>query len=94
MGYRAAGAGGVPVALELHGDHLPACRKGFEQRPESEVDGQQATVEQDERPPAAADLVVEPQAVHWCVRHGGYDGTRPASSSRSAARWRRPWTVD
>jgi len=41
--HRAAGVGGVPVALEFHRDHLPARREGFEQRPEIEVDGQQAT---------------------------------------------------
>ena len=77
--HRAVGVGGVPVALELHRDHLPARRQGFEQRPEIEVDGQQATVEQHEWPPSAADLVVELQAVHRCVRHARYDGTRPAT---------------
>jgi hypothetical protein len=40
----AAGAGGVPVALELHRDYLPARRKWFGQPPEIEVDGHQATV--------------------------------------------------
>ncbi len=40
---------------------------------------------QHEWPPTAADLVVELQAVHRCVRHTGYDGTRPANSSRTAA---------
>jgi hypothetical protein len=77
---------GVPVALELHRDHLPARREGFQQRPETEIDGQQAAVEQHEWPPAAVDLVVELQPVHRCVRHAGYDGTRPADSSRSADR--------
>jgi hypothetical protein len=67
--HRPTGIGGVPVALELHRDHLPARRKGSEQRPEIEVDGQQATVEQHEWPPAAANLVVELQAVHRCVCH-------------------------
>ena len=66
---RAAGVGGVPVALELHRDHLPARREGFEQRPEIEVDGQQATVEQYERPAAAMNLVVELQAFHRRVCH-------------------------
>jgi hypothetical protein len=42
--HRAAGVGSVPVALELHRDHLPARRERLEQRPEAEVDGQQATV--------------------------------------------------
>ena len=42
--HRAAGVGGVPVALELDRDHLPARRERLEQRPEIEVDGQQATV--------------------------------------------------
>src|SRR5262249_57738855 len=83
-GHRAAGVGGVPVALEPHRDHLPARRQGVEQRPEIEVDGQQATMEQHEWPPTAADLVVELQAVHRCVRHAGYDGTWPAYSSRRA----------
>jgi len=69
--HRAAGVGGVPVPLELGRDHLPGRREGFEQRPEAEVDGQQAAVEQHERPAAAVDLVVEPQAVHRCVRHAG-----------------------
>ena len=84
--HRAAGVGGAPVALELHRDHLPARRQGLEQRPETEIDSQQAAVEQHEWPPAAVDLVVQLQAVHWCVRHAGYDGTRPADSSRSADR--------
>ena len=44
--HRAAGVGGAPVALELHRDHLPARRQGLEQRPETEIDSQQATVEQ------------------------------------------------
>ena len=44
--HRTAGVGGVPVALQLHRDHLPARRKGLEQRPESEVDGHQATMQQ------------------------------------------------
>ena len=87
--HRAVGVGGVPVALELHRDHLPARRKGFEQRPEIEVDGHQATVEQHKWPAGAVRLVVELQAVHRCVRHAGYDGARPAYSSRSAAARRR-----
>ena len=62
--HRAVGVGGVPVALEFHRDHLPARREGFEQRPEIEVDGHQATVEQDERPTGTMRLVVELQAVH------------------------------
>jgi len=49
--HRAAGVGGVPVALRLRRDHLPACRKGFEHRPEIEADGHQATVQQHQRPP-------------------------------------------
>jgi len=40
--HRAAGAAGVPMAPELHRDHLPARRQGSDQRPEIEVDGQQA----------------------------------------------------
>jgi hypothetical protein len=83
--HRAAGVGGVPVALELHRDHLPARRKGLEQRPEIEVDGQQATVEQDKWPTGTVRLVVQLQAVHRCGRHAGYDGTRAAYSSPSPA---------
>jgi hypothetical protein len=78
--------GEVPVALELHRDHLPACRKGPEQWPEIEVDGQQPTVQQHERPTGTMRLVVELQAVHRCVRHARYDGTRPAYSSLNTAR--------
>jgi len=69
--HRAAGVGGVPVALQFHRDHLPAHRQGFEQRPEIEVDGHQSAVEQHEWPATAVDLVVELQAVHRCVRHAG-----------------------
>jgi hypothetical protein len=39
-----AANGGVPVALELDRDHLPARRERLEQRPETEIDRQQATV--------------------------------------------------
>jgi hypothetical protein len=67
--HRAAGVGGVPVALELNRDHLPARREGFEQRPEIQLDGQQAPVEQDQRPAGTMRLVVELQAVHRCVWH-------------------------
>jgi len=84
--HRAAGVGGLPVALQLHRDHLPARLKGLEQRPEIEVDGQQATVEQDKWPAGTVRLVVQLQAVHRCVRHASYDGTRAAYSSPSAAR--------
>jgi hypothetical protein len=83
-GHRAVGVGGVPVALELYRDHLPSRRKGFEQRPEIEVDGHQATVEQHEWPAGTARLVVELQAVHRCVRHAESDGTGPAYSSVAA----------
>jgi hypothetical protein len=62
--HRAGGICGVPVALQLHRDHPPARREGFEQQPEIEVDGQQAAGQQHEWPATAADLVVEPQAVH------------------------------
>src|SRR5579872_5729466 len=51
-----------PCPWELHRDHLPARRHRFEQRPEAEVDGHQATMEQHKRPPAAVDLVLELQA--------------------------------
>ena len=43
--HRAVSVGGVPVALELHRDHVPPRRKGFEQRAEIEVDGHQAAGE-------------------------------------------------
>jgi hypothetical protein len=52
------------VALEFHRDHLPARRKGSEQRPEIEVDGHQATVEQDEWPAGTMRLVVKLQVIH------------------------------
>jgi hypothetical protein len=59
------------VALEFHRDHLPAHREGLEQRPEIEVDGHQATVEQYEWPAGTVPLVVELQAVYRCIRHAG-----------------------
>ena len=70
------------MALELHGDHLPARRKGFEQRPEIEVDGHQATMEQYEWAAGTVRLVVELQPVHRCVRHTEYC-TQPANPSRA-----------
>jgi hypothetical protein len=87
QGGQAAPAG-VNEALppgELHRDQLPAPRKGLEQRPEIEVDGHQATVEQDEWPAGTVRLAVELQAVHRCACHTGYDGRRPANSSRTTA---------
>jgi hypothetical protein len=76
--HRTVSVGGVPVALQLHRDHLPARRKGFEQRPEIEDDGHQATVEQYEWPTGTVLLVIELQAVHRCVCHAEDDFTRPA----------------
>src|SRR5207302_1910136 len=64
---------GATAALGLDGDHLPARRKGFEQRTESEVDSHEATVEQDEWPAGTAGLVVKLQAVHRCVRHARWE---------------------
>jgi hypothetical protein len=54
---------------------LTRRRKGFEQRPEVDVDGHQATVEQDEWPAATVRLVVELQPIHRCVRHIHSDRT-------------------
>ena len=59
----------MPVALELHRDHLAGRREGFEQRPEVEVDGHQATMKQHEGPAGTVHLVVQLQAVHRCVCH-------------------------
>src|SRR6266571_5098944 len=81
------------MALELHSDHLPARREGFEQRPEIEVDGHQTTVEQHEWPAGTARLVVELQAVHRCVRHASYDAAQPAYSSLIAWQGGRPVAV-
>ena len=52
--HRTIGIRSAPVALELHRDHLAARRKGFEQRPEIEVDGHQNTVEQYQWPRSRA----------------------------------------
>ena len=82
--HRTVGVGGVPVALELHRDHLPTRSKGFEQRAEIQVDGHQATVEQHKGPAGTPLLVVELQTVHRCVRHGRYDGPWSANSSVAA----------
>ena len=81
--HRTVGVGGVPVALELHRDQLPTRSKGFEQRPEIEVDGHQATVEQHKGPAGTPLLVVELQTVHRCVCHARYD--RPWSANSSVA---------
>ena len=52
------------MALEFYRDHLRARREGFQQRPEIEVDGHQATVEQDKWPTGTMRLVVKLQAIH------------------------------
>jgi hypothetical protein len=73
----------VPVPLELHRDQLPARGEGLQQRPERQVDGQQASVEQYERPAGTVGLVVELQAVHRCVRHA-YRTVRGRGTHREA----------
>jgi hypothetical protein len=62
-GHRPVHVGGMPMALQLDGDHLPARSKRFEQQPEVEVDGHQSTMEQHEWPTRTMGLVVQLQAV-------------------------------
>ena len=56
--HRAAGVGGVPVALGSTAITCPLAAKSSSSWPETEIDSQQAAMEQHDWPPAAVDLVV------------------------------------